>query len=116
MRRPVAWLALALLVAGAWAVWSGLRTRAEVRALAGSCAVIAGLLGGAGASLFPVMLHSTLSPKHAMTAYDGAAGRVGLTIGLLWWPIAFALAMAYFVFVLRTFDGKVQSSQHGPTH
>jgi cytochrome d ubiquinol oxidase subunit II len=109
--RPVAWLAVALMVVGVWALWSGLRSAAEVRALVGSCAVIAGLLGGAAASLFPVMLHSTLSPASSITAHDGAAGQAGLTIGLFWWPIAFALAMVYFVFTLRAFGGKVDAAR-----
>ena len=109
MVRPIAWLAAGLIAAGSWAVWTGLRAAAEVRALAGSCLVIAGLLGGAAASVFPVMLHSTLAPANSMTAHDGAAGLAGLAIGLFWWPIAFALAVAYFVFTWRAFGGKVSS-------
>jgi hypothetical protein len=53
------------------------------------------------------MLHSTLAPANSMTAHDGAAGQAGLAIGLFWWPIAFALAAAYFVFTWRAFGGKV---------
>jgi cytochrome bd ubiquinol oxidase subunit II len=109
--RPIAWLAVALMAVGVWALWSGLRSAAEVRALVGSCTVIAGLLGGAAASLFPVMLHSTLAPARSITAHDGAAGHTGLTIGLFWWPIAFALAIIYFVFTLRAVGGKVGAAR-----
>ena len=56
----------------------GCAAPAERRAFAGSCAVIAGLLAGAAASVFPVMLHSTLAPEHSMTAYSGAAPAHGL--------------------------------------
>ena len=112
MQRPIALLAVAVIAAGAWAVWSGLRSASEVKALIGSCLVIVGLLGGAAASVFPVMLHSTLAPASSITAHAGAAGRAGLAIGLFWWPIAFALAMAYFVFTLRAFGGKVGRVTH----
>ena len=110
MLRPFGWISLAALAAGALAVWTGLRGRAEQRAFAGSCAVIMGLLLGAAASVFPVMLHSTLGPEHSLTIYDGAAARPGLAIALVWWPIAFVLALTYFVAILRNFGGKV-----GPT-
>jgi cytochrome d ubiquinol oxidase subunit II len=104
--RPLAWLAVAVMAAGAWAIWSGLRTRAERRTFAGSCAVIAGLLAGAAASVFPIMLHSTLAPEHSLTAYEGATARRGLAIALVWWPLAFVLAIAYVATVRREYRGK----------
>jgi hypothetical protein len=39
--------------------------------------------------------HSTIAPASSITADDGAAGQAGLTIGLFWWPIAFARAIVY---------------------
>ena len=107
LRQPAAWLAVAVALAGAWALVTGLRGPGEARAFAGSCAVIVGLLGGAAAGVFPVMLHSTLGPEHSITAYDGAAAPRGLAIALVWWPLAFVLAIAYFVLVMRHFRGKV---------
>ena len=53
LQRPFAWIALVILGAGAWALWTGVRGSDERRALAGSCAIIVGLLAGAAASLFP---------------------------------------------------------------
>jgi hypothetical protein len=69
--------------------------------------VIAGLLAGAAAGAFPVMLHSTLAPEHSITAYNGAASVQGLTLALLWWPVAFVLAFAYFTVIMRNSSGKV---------
>jgi cytochrome bd ubiquinol oxidase subunit II len=111
VRRPFAWVSLAAIAAGALAIWTGLRGRAERRAFAGSCAVIAGLLLGAAASVFPVMLHSTLAPEHSLTIYDGVTGERGLVIALIWWPIAFVLAFTYFAAVMRTYSGKVQPAE-----
>jgi cytochrome d ubiquinol oxidase subunit II len=107
LARPLAWVAVIAIVAGAWAVWTGLRGPAEGRAFAGSCVVIAGLLAGAGASLFPVVLHSTLDVSHSMTAYSGATAERGLRIALVWWPIAVALALFYFFVIMRIYAGKV---------
>ena len=106
--RPLAWPAVALIAAGFWALWTGLRGSSERRALAGSCAVIVGLLSAAAIGVFPVVLHSTLDPAYSMTAYDGATAGRGLFVALIWWPIAFALAVTYALVVFRRFSGKVQ--------
>ena len=106
--RPLAWLAIAVLLAGAWALFTGLRGRMAHRAFAGSCAVIVGLLAGVAVGVFPVMLYSTLSAEHSMTAYNGAATTRGLRLALIWWPIAFVLAFTYFVVVMRAFRNRVE--------
>jgi len=108
IERPVAWLAVAVVLAGGWALFRGLRGAAEGRAFAGSCAVIAGLLGGAAASVFPVMLHSTLAPGQSITVYNGAAPAHGLAMALIWWPVALVLAFTYFAVIMREHRGKVR--------
>ena len=111
LQRPLAWIALVILGAGAWALWTGVRGSDERRALAGSCAIIVGLLAGAAASLFPVVLHSTLSPEHSLTAYAGATAERGLRVALIWWPVAVVLALTYFFVIMRIYAGKVRPSQ-----
>jgi cytochrome bd ubiquinol oxidase subunit II len=106
--RPMAWAALALIAASFWALWTGLRSSNELRAFAGSCAVIVGLLSAAAISMFPVILRSTLAAGHSMTAYSGATSGRGLLVALIWWPIAFVLAVAYFVVIMRSYRGKVR--------
>ncbi len=109
--RPVAWLSLVVIVAGGWALASGLGKKAEGRAFAGSCAVVAALLAGAAASVFPVMLHSTIAPEYSMTAYNGATAEQGLMIALIWWPVAVVLALTYFVIIMRSYAGKVRPAE-----
>jgi cytochrome d ubiquinol oxidase subunit II len=109
--RPLAWLAIAVVVSGAWALVTGLRGTAERRAMTGSCAVIAGLLAGAAVGVFPVMLHSTFGPEHSMTAYNGAAPAHGLALALIWWPPAFLLAFTYLIVILREYRGKVRPTE-----
>jgi len=106
--RPLAWPALAVIVAGFWAVATGLRGSNELRAFAGSCAIIVGLLSAAAISMFPVILRSTLAAEHSMTAYAGAAPGRGLAVALIWWPLAFVLAATYFVVIMRSYRGKVR--------
>jgi cytochrome bd ubiquinol oxidase subunit II len=105
--RPLAWLGVALYAVGVGAIVSGQRARDEVRAFFGGCALIVGLLGAGAASVFPVMLHSTLNARYAVSAYASAAGGRGLLIALFWWPAAVGLAFAYFGYVMRFYRGKV---------
>jgi cytochrome bd ubiquinol oxidase subunit II len=108
LQRPLAWLSLLILAVAAWALWTGMRGNAEGRACAGSCAVIVGLLAGAAASLFPVVLRSTLNAEYSMTAYTGATSERGLKIALIWWPVAVVLALTYFFVIMRVYSGKVR--------
>jgi cytochrome bd ubiquinol oxidase subunit II len=112
-QRPVAWLAVLVIAVGALALWSGLRQRRQLRSFAGSCAIIAGLLAGGAASVFPVMLHSTISPAFSVTAYSGATAERGLGLALLWWPIALALALMYGAMIARSYRGKVRPAEDG---
>jgi cytochrome d ubiquinol oxidase subunit II len=105
--RPVAWLALATLAAGVFALSSGLRGAGDARALGGSSAIIAGLLASAAAGIFPDMLHSTLAPAYSLTASAGATTAHGLAVALVWWPAAAALAFTYAALVARRSHDRV---------
>ena len=108
MRRPLAWLAVAAAILGSLAIVAGQRREQEGLAFAGGCAFIAGLLGAAAASVFPVMLHSTLAASYSIDAYAGAVRGPGLGLAIVWWPVALILTIGYSVFVFRQFKGKVR--------
>lgn len=105
-RRPAAWLSVGLAILGSVVVIRAQRRAQELAAFLGGSAFIAALIGAAAASVFPVMLHSTFDPAYSITAQTGAENG-GLGLALRWWPLALALSVAYFVFVLRQFRGKV---------
>ena len=105
--QPLAWIALGGIAAGVFALSSGLRGAREGRTLAGSSAIIAGLLASAAAGLFPDMLHSTLAPEYSLTASAGATTPHGLAVALVWWPAAAALAFTYAAIVARRSHVKV---------
>ena len=101
------WLGLLLVCVAAIALVAGLATRREILAFIGSNLLLASLLATSAAAIFPVVLHSTLAPGNSLTAYDVAAGPQSLAYAAIWWPIGFALAATYFVFVSRRYAGKV---------
>ena len=53
------------------------------------------------------MLHSTLAPENSLTAYGVASSPSTLRLASFWWPIGFALAVFYFIFISRRYAGKV---------
>jgi cytochrome d ubiquinol oxidase subunit II len=107
IQNPCWWLGLLLVCTAAIVLASGLATRREMLAFIGSNLLLAGLLATSAAAIFPVVLHSTLAPENSLTVYDVAAGANSLAYAAIWWPIGFALAAAYFVFVSRRYAGKV---------
>lgn len=111
MHNPLWWLGLLLVCAAAIALVSGLVTRNETRSFVASNLLLGGMLATGAAAIFPVALHSTLAPENSLTAYDVAAGPKSLAYAAIWWPISFALAAAYFVFVSRRYAGKVSVSR-----
>jgi cytochrome bd ubiquinol oxidase subunit II len=109
--RPLAWAGVAVVGGGLISIFAGLRSGAEHRAFLGGCALIAGLLGAAAASLFPVMLYSTVAPEYSMTALNGSSDASSLRAAACWWPVAFALALVYFSFIGKHYRGRVQLSK-----
>jgi cytochrome bd ubiquinol oxidase subunit II len=101
------WLGLLLVCAAAITLISGLATEREMRAFVGSNLLLAGLIATGAAAIFPVVLHSTLAPENSLTAYEVAAGPRSLAYAAIWWPISFAMAATYFVFVSQQYAGKV---------
>jgi cytochrome d ubiquinol oxidase subunit II len=68
---------------------------------------VASLLLATAASLYPVLLPSTLDPAFDLDARSAASGAHGLAVGLAWWIPAMALAVLYFVNLFRSMRGKV---------
>jgi cytochrome d ubiquinol oxidase subunit II len=113
--KPVAWLGLVCVFGGLAAVFLGLRTKRELCAVMGSSAFIAGLMIAGAASVFPIMLHSTIAPENSLSAYQCAANRHGLALALVWWPFALVFSIGYFVFIYRYYTGKVKPSEDTQT-
>jgi cytochrome d ubiquinol oxidase subunit II len=107
--RPLAWAFSAIAVAG---VAFGARAYARGQdrlGFVGSSAVIGGLLAATATALFPTLLHSTLDPARSISAEHAISAPYGLRFAVVWWPVAFALAVTYLSFAFRAHREKVKS-------
>ncbi|HUO09151.1 MAG TPA: cytochrome d ubiquinol oxidase subunit II [Phycisphaerae bacterium] len=111
LHQPFGWLGLMAIVVGLAGVFARLHGRRESGALLASSLFIAGLMIAGATGIFPLVLYSTLGPEHSMSAYQTAAAGHGLSIALVWWPIAALLSIGYFVFIYRYYSGKVKPVQ-----
>jgi cytochrome bd ubiquinol oxidase subunit II len=111
--HPIGFL-VPILVMGSLAVmiW-GTSSHKEKPAFLASGVYIASMLVGAAFALYPVVLPASTDPNYSLTIYNSAAGRHGLTVGLIWWCIGITLALGYFVFIFRMFRGKVRLEEGG---
>jgi cytochrome bd ubiquinol oxidase subunit II len=107
IHNPFCWLGLIALLTAGGTLISGLARRLEMRAFLGSNFTLAALLTIGGAAIYPVMLYSTLAPENSLTAYSAASDENSLRLASIWWPLAFVLAIVYFVFISRRYIGKV---------
>jgi cytochrome d ubiquinol oxidase subunit II len=111
LSNPFWWLGLIVTAVSIIALISGLVGKREWRAFLGSNFLIFGSLATGAVAIFPVMLHSTLATENSLTAYSVACSPSTLRLAGLWWPVGFALARFYFIFISRRYIGKV-SVQH----
>ncbi len=85
-------------------------TGKEKLAFVASSVYIIFMLVGAAFALYPVVLPAR-DHRYDLTIYNTAAASHGLYVGIVWWTLAAALSLGYFVFLYRMFRGKVQSGE-----
>jgi cytochrome d ubiquinol oxidase subunit II len=89
------------------------RRTQDSRAFLSSGVFIIGALGGTAFALYPNLLSSSTDPALSLTAHNVAAQQYGLTVGLVWWTLGILLAAAYFIYLYRSFRGKVSLPDDG---
>jgi cytochrome d ubiquinol oxidase subunit II len=90
---------LALGALGAEYAWQ--RAGRWSQAFAASGAFVAGLLTTMAAGLYPSILPAHEHRPYGLTVANAATGHHALSIALVWWSIAIALAAIYFTVVYR---------------
>jgi cytochrome d ubiquinol oxidase subunit II len=107
-------LLIPIVVAGSLAtmIWAAPKSRDKLTFAASSLYILA-MLCGAAFALYPVVLPASTDPAYSLTIFNTAAAHHGLVVGVVWWLLGAALALAYFVFVYRMFRGKAQLEGHG---
>jgi cytochrome d ubiquinol oxidase subunit II len=106
-RHPVLYLIPALVSVFLFSMWRAHRRRNESAVFLSSCGYLAFMLVGAAAAVYPNLLTATTDPALNITVYNAHSGHYALSVGLIWWSIGMVIAAGYFVFIYRTFRGKV---------
>ena len=110
---PVGWIIPAAVIAALIGVFYFTRAHQERNAFLASCLYLVAMLCGAAFALYPSLLPASGDPANSITLQNASAGASSLSIGLVWWSIGMAIAVAYFIFVYSMFKGKVQLSEPG---
>lgn len=104
--NPFGWLIPIAVIASLGAIKFFNAKGRDKAAFIASSAYLASMLGGAVFALFPNVLPAT-NPAYSLTIENSSAGNYGLRVGLIWWSIGILIAIGYFVYLFRTFKGKV---------
>ena len=105
--RPWGWIVPLLVVGSLVAIPVMLRKGSDLGAFLASTVYIVGMLGGAAFAMYPLLLPATTDPSYSLTIYNAKTGAYSLRVGLIWWGLGIALAIAYFTFLYRKFNQKV---------
>lgn len=79
-----------------------------MQALIFSSLTMALLLALVALQLYPTLLISTIDPKYNVTIYNAASSQKSLGIMLTIVVIGTPLLAGYFIFLYKTFNGKVK--------
>ncbi len=100
-------LALAGLAGMAWFMLK----KDDMKSFLSSCAYILGMLTSVVFGLYPLVLPASTLPSYSLTVDNAKAGDYGLRVGLAWWIVGMILASGYFIYLFRSFAGKVQTGE-----
>ena len=111
LANPLFWLGIIVVGASVWTLVSGIKHDEEMKAFVGSNSLIIGMLATGGATIYPVMLLSTVAPEYSLRAEQAASSSSTLESALFWWPVAFVMAASYFAFISWRYSGKVSAKR-----
>jgi cytochrome d ubiquinol oxidase subunit II len=113
--RPWLWILPVITIAAVVDVFIALARGHELGGFLASAIAIASMLALTAGMLYPLMLPSTIDPRFSLDATGVANDARALAIGLAWWIPAILLALGYFIYLFRSFRGKVSpaADYHG---
>ena len=105
--QPLLWSLPAMGVAGALLAALFLRVRRTLTAFVCSALSMVGVIGTAGASMFPFVMPSSSMPNASLTVWDSVSSH--LTLGIMFWAtvIFMPLIVLYTGWAYRVMRGKV---------
>ncbi|NMM14350.1 MAG: cytochrome d ubiquinol oxidase subunit II [Rhodoferax sp.] len=109
-RQPLIWLLPALGVAGALLAAGLLLARHTLSAFVASSLALVGVIGTAGASMFPFIMPSSSMPAASLTVWDSVSSH--LSLGIMFWAtlIFMPLIVLYTSWAYRVMRGKVTAA------
>ncbi|MFC0132542.1 cytochrome d ubiquinol oxidase subunit II [Massilia eurypsychrophila] len=106
-RQPLLWLLPVLGLAGAVTAAALLLSRHTLGAFAASSMAVVGVIGTAGASMFPFIMPSSSMPAASLTVWDSVSSHLSLAI-MFWATLIFLpLIVVYTSWAYRVMRGKV---------
>ena len=105
-RWPAGYVLPLIAAVGLVGVKLSMRRDDEKLGFLSSCAYLLGMLTSVVFGVYPDVLPAR-DPQYSLTVTSAKAGAYGLKVGLAWWCVGVLLATGYFVFVYRSFSGKV---------
>ena len=116
-REPRMWALPILGVSGALGAAGLLLARRTLSAFVASALAIVGVIGTAGASMFPFIMPSSSMPNASLTVWDSVSSH--LTLGIMFWAtlifmplILFYTSWAYRVMRGKVTIGQIQANEH----
>ncbi len=109
-RQPLLWLLPALGVGGALLTAALLRARRTLTAFVTSALALTGVIGTAGASMFPFIMPSSSQPAASLTVWDSVSSH--LTLAIMFWAtlIFIPLIIVYTGWAYSVMRGKVTAA------
>jgi len=109
-RQPLIWLLPALGIGGALLAAGLLLARHTLSAFVASSLALLGVIGTAGASMFPFIMPSSSMPAASLTVWDSVSSH--LSLGIMFWAtlIFMPLIVLYTSWAYRVMRGKVTAA------
>jgi cytochrome bd ubiquinol oxidase subunit II len=110
---PWGWIFPALAVSGLAGVLVFLGRNEPLKAFLSSCLYLVGMMTSAAFGLYPYVLPAVGDPALGLTAQSAATSPYAMRVALAWFIPGMILVTAYFVYVYRSFAGKVRMEGEG---
>ena len=117
-QQPLMWLLPILGVVGALLSAALLLARRTLSAFVASSLALVGVIGTAGASMFPFIMPSSSMPNASLTVWDSVSSH--LTMGIMFWAtmifmplIVFYTSWAYSVMRGKVTAAYIRENDHG---
>jgi cytochrome d ubiquinol oxidase subunit II len=109
-KQPLLWVLPALGVAGALLAALLMRMRLTLSAFIASSLAVVGVIGTAGASMFPFIMPSSSMPAASLTVWDSVSSH--LTLSIMFWAtmVFMPLIIFYTSWAYRVMRGKVTAA------